>query len=67
MIEIAITELPMSYYDHAVAMALQLGRWAAPTRRLRPHEREIEAAREEQAPGPEEDRKERDLYRRRIA
>lgn len=57
----------MSYYDHAVAMALQLGRWAAPTRRLRPHEREVEAAREEQAPGPEEDRKERDLYRRRIA
>ena len=64
----------MSYYDHAVAMALQLGLWAAPTRRLRPHEREVEAAREEQAPGPEEqtpspeeDRKERDLYRRGIA
>ena len=57
----------MSYYDHAVAMALQLGRWAAPTRRLRPHERELEAAREEQTPSPEDDRKERDLYRRGIA
>ncbi|OWU81627.1 hypothetical protein ATO1_06610 [Phaeobacter sp. 22II1-1F12B] len=56
MIGIAITEFPMPYHEHATAMALQLGRWAPPTRRLRAHEREIEAAREQQAPRPEEDR-----------